>query len=67
MPNTNLTVGNKDPEETNFLTPVILDRRKRHQFSSVTQLCPTLSSPSPSAFNLSQHQGLSNKSALCIR
>ena len=45
MPNTNLTVGNKDPEETNFLTPVILDRRKRHQFSSVTQLCPTLCNP----------------------
>ena len=35
MPNTNLTVGDKDPEETNFPTPVILDRRKRHQFSSV--------------------------------
>ena len=27
--------------------------------------CP-LSSPSPPAFNLSQHQGLSNESALCI-
>ena len=26
-----------------------------------------LSSPSPSTFNLSQHQGLSNESALCIR
>ena len=35
MPNTNLTVGDKDPEETNFLTPVILDRRRRLQFSSV--------------------------------
>ena len=38
MPNTNLTVGDKDPEETNFLTPVILDRRKRHQFTSVQSL-----------------------------
>ena len=35
MPNTNLTVGDKDPEETNFLTPVILDMRRRLQFSSV--------------------------------
>ena len=27
----------------------------------------SLSSPSPPAFNLSQHQGLSNESTLCIR
>ena len=54
MPNTNLTVGDKDPEETNFLTPVILDRRRLDfssvqfssvQSSSVTQSCPTLCNP----------------------
>ena len=76
----------------------------KHQFSSVTQSCPTvcdpmdcsmtgfhvyqllelaqtrvhwvgdaiqpshlLSSPSPPAFNLSQHQDFSNESVLCIR
>ena len=33
-----------------------------------SQWChPTISSSSPPAFNLSQHQGLSNESALCIR
>ena len=37
-----------------------------HRFSDAVQPFHPLSSPSP-AFNLSQHQGLSNESVLCIR
>ena len=38
-----------------------------HQVSDAIQPSHPLSSPSPLAFNLSQHQGLFNESALCIR
>ena len=38
-----------------------------HQVSDAIQLSSPLSSPSPPAFNLYQHQGLSNESVLCIR
>ena len=38
-----------------------------HRVSDATQPSHPLSSPSPPALNLSQHQGLSNESALCIR
>ena len=37
-----------------------------HLVGDVTQPSHPPSSPSPSAFNLSQHQGLSNESVLCI-
>ena len=38
-----------------------------HWVSDAIQPFHPLSSPSPPAFNLSQHQGLSSESALCIR
>ena len=38
-----------------------------HQVSDAIQPSHPLSSPSPPAFNLSQHQVLSNESVLCIR
>ena len=38
-----------------------------HQVSDAIQPSHPLSSPSPPAFNLSEHQDLSNESALCIR
>ena len=38
-----------------------------HLVSDAIQPSHFLSSPSPPAFNLSQHQSLSNESALCIR
>ena len=38
-----------------------------HQVDDVIQPSHLLSSPYPSAFNLSQHQGFSNESVLCIR
>ena len=38
-----------------------------HSVSDAIQPSHPLSSPSPPAFNLSQHQGLFNESALCIR
>ena len=38
-----------------------------HQVGDAIQPSHPLSSPSHPAFNLSQHQGLSNESALCIR
>ena len=38
-----------------------------HKVSDAIQPSHPLSSPSPLAFNLSQHQGLFNESALCIR
>ena len=38
-----------------------------HCVGDAIQPSHPLSSPSPPAFNLSQHQGLSNESALCIR
>ena len=38
-----------------------------HQVSDAIQPSHPLSSPFPPAFSLSQHQGLSNESALCIR
>ena len=38
-----------------------------HWVSDATQPSYPLSSPSPRAFNLSQHQGLSNESVLCIK
>ena len=38
-----------------------------HQVSDAIQPSHPLSSPSPLAFNLSQHQGLFDESALCIR
>ena len=38
-----------------------------HWVSNAIQPAQPLSSSSPPAFNLSQHQGLSNESALCIR
>ena len=38
-----------------------------HQADDVIQPSHPLLSPSPPALNLSQHQGLSNESALCIR
>ena len=38
-----------------------------HWVSDATQPSHPLSSPSPTAFNLSQHQGLSNESVLCIK
>ena len=38
-----------------------------HQVSDTIQPSHPLSSPSPPAFNLSQHQSFSNESALCIR
>ena len=38
-----------------------------HWVGDAIQLSHPLSSPSPPAFNLSQHQGLCNKSFLCIR
>ena len=37
-----------------------------HQVGDVIQQSHPPSSPSPPAFNLSQHQGLSNESVLCI-
>ena len=38
-----------------------------HWVGDAIQPSHPLSSPSPPAFNLSKHQGLSNESALCIR
>ena len=38
-----------------------------HRVGDVIQPSHLLSSPSPPAFNLSQHQGLFNEPALCIR
>ena len=38
-----------------------------HWVSGAIQLSHPLSSPSPPAFNLSQHQGFSNELILCIR
>ena len=38
-----------------------------HWVGDAIQLSHPLSSPSPPAFNLSQHQGFSNESVLCIR
>ena len=38
-----------------------------HRIGNNIQPSHPLSSPSPPALNLSQHQGLSNESALCIR
>ena len=38
-----------------------------HRVSDTIQPSHPLSSPSPPAFNVSQHQGLSNESVLCIR
>ena len=38
-----------------------------HQVGDAIQPSHPLSSPSPPTLNLSQHQGLSNESALCIR
>ena len=38
-----------------------------HWVGDAIQPSHPLSSPSPPAFNFSQHQGLSNESALCIR
>ena len=38
-----------------------------HRVGDVIQPSHPLSSPSPPALNLSQHQGLFNESALCIR
>ena len=38
-----------------------------HRVGDAIQPSHPLSSPSPPALNLSQHQGLSNESALCIR
>ena len=38
-----------------------------HRFGEAIQPSYPLLSPSPPAFNLSQHQGFSNESALCIR
>ena len=38
-----------------------------HRVNDAIQPSHPLSSPSPPAFNLSQHQGFSNESALCIR
>ena len=38
-----------------------------HWVGGATQPSHPLSSPSPPAFNLSQHQGFSNESVLCIR
>ena len=38
-----------------------------YHVSDAVQPSHTLSSPSPPAFNLSQHQSFSNESALCIR
>ena len=38
-----------------------------HQVSDAIPPSHPLSSPSPPAFNLSQHQGFSNESVLCIR
>ena len=38
-----------------------------HRVSDAIQPSHPLSSPSPPAFSLSQHQGFSNESALCIR
>ena len=38
-----------------------------HSVSDAIQPSHPLSSPSPPALNLSQHQGLPNESALCIR
>ena len=38
-----------------------------HSVGDAIQPAHPLSSSSPPAFNLSQHQGLSNESALCIR
>ena len=38
-----------------------------HCVGDAIQPSHPLSSPSPPAFNLSQHQGLSNESVLCIR
>jgi len=38
-----------------------------HQVGDAIQPSHPLSSPSPPTFNLSQHQGLSNESVLCIR
>ena len=38
-----------------------------HQVSDAIQPSHALSSPSPPTFNLSQHQGFSSKSVLCIR
>ena len=38
-----------------------------HRISNNIQPSHPLSSPSPPALNLSQHHGLSNESALCIR
>ena len=38
-----------------------------HRVGDAIQLCHTLSSPSPPAFNHSQHQGFSNESTLRMR
>ena len=44
-----------------------LDQTRVHRVSDAIQPFHPLSSPSPPAFNLSQHQGLSTESVLCIR
>ena len=44
-----------------------LTQTHAHQVSDAIQSFHPLSSPSPPAFNLSQHHGLSNESALHIR
>ena len=44
-----------------------LAQTRVHQVSDVIQPSHPLSSPSPPAFQLSQHQGLFNESVLCIR
>ena len=44
-----------------------LNQTHVHQVSDVIQPSHPLSSPSPSAFSLSQHGGFSNESALCIK
>ena len=45
----------------------LLELTQTHQVSYVIQPPHPLSSPSPPAFNLSQHQGFSKESVLCIR
>ena len=50
-----------------FHYPLELAQTHVHQVSDAIQPSHPLSSPSPPAFNLSQHQGLSSESALPIR
>ena len=49
----------------------IMNSRSLLKFTSIELVMPSnhliLSSPSPPAFNLSQHQGFSNESVLCIK